>query len=815
MAKTSQTSAPRRSRGGGENGDGGTEAPPRRDAAADALDVTRTPVDEAGGSDGFDGEPGARRTASTATSATIHELDERERGLLEDLFAVIAEHAEEAPQSIDREAVASALAFACDHHADQRRRSGEHFITHPVGVAKICAGMRADTATLVAALLHDTVEDTSASLAEVRSEFGDEVAELVDGVTKLAGITFQSNDDRQAENYRKMMLAMAADLRVILVKLADRLHNMRTIGALAKDKQKEKSKETLDIFAPLAHRLGIHAIKWELEDLAFQTLHPRKYKDIKALVSQQRIEREGYVERAGHYLEQELEDVDIDAEISGRAKHFYSIYVKMTRKGREFNEIYDLTAMRVLVGSVKDCYGAIGVIHSLWKPLPGRFKDWVAMPKFNGYQALHTTVIGPEGRPLEIQIRTRDMHATAEYGVAAHWMYKDDPTDGDGRVDARKRDERVDWLRRLVDWQDELSDPQEFAETLKADLFEDEVFVFTPKGEVKSLAAGATPLDFAYAVHTDVGHRCVGAKVNGKIVPLHYELQSGDIVEVLTSKQERGPSRDWLALAKTTRAQSKIRAWFKRERREDSERAGREALQEHLRRAGLPAQKMAGSPLLADVIREMGFRKGEDFYIALGGSKISATVVVNKLMQRLKQGEAADEEPRGAGELIAPRRGAAKPTSSSSGLGIKVDGIDEVMVRLAKCCRPVPGDPIVGYISLGKGITIHHEECTNARALARTPERFAGVAWDGEGASSFRAELQVDGYDRHRLLEDLSRTFSEAGVNIVEARCVTEYPMVKNRFVVEVGDTQTLKNCVGRLRNVDSVFDAYRVTPTG
>ncbi len=816
MAKTPETRAPRRSGGAEESGSGGADAPPRSetDGAPDDLEVLRPPVDEVEAGNGFDAEPGARQTVSALPSA--HALDERERGLLDDLFAVIAEHAEEAPQAIDRDAVAKAFAFACDHHADQRRRSGEHFITHPVGVAKICAGMRADTATLVAALLHDTVEDTSASLDEVRSEFGDEVAELVDGVTKLAGITFQSNDDRQAENYRKMMLAMAADLRVILVKLADRLHNMRTIGALPKDKQKEKSKETLDIFAPLAHRLGIHAIKWELEDLAFQTLHPRKYKDIKALVSQQRIEREGYVERAGHYLEQELEDVGIDADISGRAKHFYSIYVKMTRKGREFNEIYDLTAMRVLVGSVKDCYGAIGVIHSLWKPLPGRFKDWVAMPKFNGYQALHTTVIGPEGRPLEIQIRTRDMHATAEYGVAAHWMYKDAPTDGDGRADARKRDERVDWLRRLVDWQNELSDPQEFAETLKADLFEDEVFVFTPKGEVKSLAAGATPLDFAYAVHTDVGHRCVGAKVNGKIVPLHYELHSGDIVEVLTSKQERGPSRDWLALAKTTRAQSKIRAWFKRERREDSERAGREALQDHLRRAGLPAQKMAGSPLLADVIREMGFRKGEDFYIALGGSKISATVVVNKLMQRLKQGEAADEEPRGAGELIAPRRGAAaKPTSSSSRLGIKVAGIDEVMVRLAKCCRPVPGDPIVGYISLGKGITIHHEECTNARALARSPERFADVAWDGEGASSFRAELQVDGYDRHRLLEDLSRTFSEAGVNIVEARCVTEYPMVKNRFVVEVGDTQTLKNCVGRLRNVDSVFDAYRVTPTG
>jgi GTP diphosphokinase / guanosine-3',5'-bis(diphosphate) 3'-diphosphatase len=813
-AQTGQTDAKKRSRSASANRKGARNGSRSSSRASTATledpKLIRAPVDETDAAG--DGAGAVKSDAGARIVAATHELTDDERGLLEDLFAVIAEHADEAPQAIDRDAVARAFGFACEHHADQRRRSGEHFITHPVGVAKICAGMRLDTATLCAALLHDTVEDTSASLDEVREEFGDEVATLVDGVTKLAGITFQSNDDRQAENYRKMMLAMAADLRVILVKLADRLHNMRTIGALPKDKQKDKSKETLDIFAPLAHRLGIHAIKWELEDLAFQTLHPRKYKDIKALVSQQRAEREGYVGRAGHYLEQELEEVGIEAEISGRAKHFYSIYVKMTRKGREFNEIYDLTAMRVLVGSVKDCYGAIGVIHSLWKPLPGRFKDWVAMPKFNGYQALHTTVIGPEGRPLEIQIRTSEMHTTAEYGVAAHWMYKDDGPDG-GRADGKK-DARVEWLRRLVDWQDELSDPQEFAATLKADLFEDEVFVFTPKGEVKSLAAGATPLDFAYAVHTDVGHRCVGAKVNGKIVPLHYELGSGDIVEVLTSKGERGPSRDWLALAKTTRAQSKIRAWFKRERREDSERSGRETLQEHLRRAGLPAQKMAGSPLLADVIREMGFKKGEDFYIALGGSKISANVVVNKLMQRLKQGEAADEEPRGAGELVAPQRAATtKTTSSSSSLGIKVEGIDDVMVRLAKCCRPVPGDPIVGYISLGKGITIHHEECANARALARSPERFANVEWDSEGASSFRAEVQVDGYDRHRMLEDLSRTFSEAGVNIVEARCMTQHPMVKNRFVVEVGDTQTLKTCVQRLRNVDSVFDAYRVTP--
>ena len=480
--------------------------------------------------------------------------------------------------------------FACEHHAAQRRKSGEDFIVHPVGVARICAGMRLDTETLCAALLHDTVEDTSASIEEVRERFGEEIAAIVDGVTKLTGITFQSRDEAQAENYRKMMVAMATDVRVILIKLADRLHNMRTIEAMPKQKQIEKARETLDIYAPLAHRLGIHAIKWELEDLAFATLHPRKYQEIKGLVAQQRDDREGYVNEAGEYLSRELGELGIEAQIAGRAKHFYSIYSKMTKKGREFNEIYDLTAMRVIVDSVKDCYGTVGVIHSLWKPLPGRFKDFIAMPKFNMYQSLHTTVIGPEGRPLEIQIRTQEMHEMAEFGVAAHWVYKQRPSPGPSGGEANGEssgdDAKLKWLRSMLDWQKELSDPREFMETLRTDLFEEEVFVFTPKGEVKSLAAGATPLDFAYEVHTEVGHRCVGARVNGKIVPLHYELRSGDIVEILTAKRERGPSRDWLAMVKTTRARNKIKAWFKAESRQDTEHTGRDLLQEHLRKAG-------------------------------------------------------------------------------------------------------------------------------------------------------------------------------------------------------------------------------------
>jgi GTP pyrophosphokinase len=759
---------------------------------------------------------GAEGGGRGAAAATRPELTDAEQRLLSDLFAIVEEHADQAAVTIDRERVQEAFVYACEHHADQRRGSGEDFIIHPIGVAKICAGMRLDTETLCAALLHDTVEDTSASLEEVSEAFGEEIAGLVDGVTKLTGLTFQSRDEAQAENYRKMMVAMASDIRVILIKLADRLHNMRTITGLAKQKQIEKARETLDIYAPIAHRLGIHAIKWELEDLSFQTLHPRKYTEIKELVSQQRAERERYVNQAGEYLHKELEELGIEAEISGRAKHFYSIYSKMTKKGREFNEIYDLTAMRVIVGSVKDCYGAVGVIHSLWKPLPGRFKDFIAMPKFNMYSSLHTTVIGPEGRPLEIQIRTREMHNLAEFGVAAHWMYKEEAaglTGGGARPMPKDSEGKLKWLRSLLDWQQDLADPKEFMETLKVDLFEDEVFVFTPKGEVKSLAAGATPLDFAYEIHTDVGHRCVGAKVNGKIVPLSYQLRSGDIVEVLTSKRERGPSRDWLALVKTTRARNKIKAWFKAESRKDTEHSGRELLQDQLKKQGLPAQKLVGSPLLADVIREMGFRKADDFYIALGGAKISAKTVVNKVLQRLKEGEAAESEPTATDDLLKTSRRRDRPTTSSRRFGISVQGIDEVMLRLAKCCRPVPGDPIVGYISLGRGITIHREDCPNVAVLKRDPERFTPVSWDGDADTSFRVEIEVDGWDRHRLLEDMSRTFSEAGINIIEARCTVNLPMVKNRFVVEVGDTRSLDQAINRLRNIDAVFDAYRVTP--
>ncbi|MDQ3102735.1 MAG: bifunctional (p)ppGpp synthetase/guanosine-3',5'-bis(diphosphate) 3'-pyrophosphohydrolase [Actinomycetota bacterium] len=781
------------------------------DALLDAADLARSGHVRVGASEP---DAAAALAAVTPLDEFTRNLSERERDLLGDLLAVITEHDSPGEGTIDRRNVERAFAFACERHADQRRRSGEEFVSHPVEVAKICAGLRLDAATLCAALLHDTVEDTSASVEEVEAEFSSEVAHLVDGVTKLTGITFESRDESQAENYRKMMVAMATDVRVILIKLADRLHNMRTLDAMPKSRQMAKARETLEIYAPLAHRLGIHAMKWELEDLAFGVLHPRKYEEIKKLVAQQRAEREEYVAEAGEFLGLELLEVGIEAQISGRAKHFYSIYSKMTKKGREFNEIYDLTAMRVIVGSVKDCYGAVGVIHALWKPLPGRFKDFIATPKMNLYQTLHTTVIGPQGQPLEIQIRTSEMHELAEFGVAAHVIYKEGSKGGVDPKDQGR--DKMTWLRHLLDAEGE-GDPEEFLEALKVDLFEDEVFVFTPKGEIKNLSAGSTPLDFAYAVHTDVGHRCVGSKVNGKLVPLHFELHSGDIVEILTGKRERGPSRDWLGLVHTSRARNKIRAFLKRERREDAEKAGREDLAEALRKRGLPPQRIGGSPLLVDVIREAGFRKADDFYVALGQGKLSAKTVTNKVMQRLKQGEAVagDETQSRLAGVLAGRDERERRTTEATNYGIDVEGVEGVMVRLAKCCRPVPGDEIVGYVSLGRGITIHRDDCKNVNALKKSPERFTPVSWDGDNRTSYRVEIAIDAYDRTRLLEDLSRTFSEAGVNILEARCATKHPMVQNRFVVEVGDTSQLKAAISRLRQVEAVFDVYRVTPGG
>jgi guanosine-3',5'-bis(diphosphate) 3'-pyrophosphohydrolase len=732
---------------------------------------------------------------------TVLDAERHHEGLVNELIASVEEY----NPSVDRELIRRAFDYAEQAHRGQTRRSGEEFIHHPWEVAQICAQLHLDEQTIAAALLHDVVEDTDVEFDDIRAEFGQEIAQLVEGVTKLTRTHFQSREQAEAENYRKMIVAMAQDVRVILIKLADRLHNLRTIEYHGRQKQVQKAKEALEVYAPLAHRLGIHKLKWELEDLSFVTLHPRKYGEIKAMVADRRDAREHQVNRAAAVLGAELEKVDIPAEISGRAKHFYSIYDKMAKKGREFNEIYDLTAMRVIVErsgeeGTRDCYGALGLIHSLWKPMPGRFKDFIAMPKLNRYRSLHTTVIGPDGTPLEIQVRTRDMHEEAEYGVAAHWLYKR----GKGKSD----DEWLTWVKTLMDWQQDETDPSEYMRRLRTDLFDDEVYVFTPKGEVKTLPAGATPIDFAYAVHTDVGHRTVGAKANGRIVPLHYRLKNGDFVEILTSKSGRGPSRDWMTLAASSRARNKIRQWFTRESRGELEQKGREALDAALKAQNLPYRKLQSSAVLAQVIRETGFKKAEDFYIALGSGKLGSGQIVNKVLQRLKTEEVAQEP------AVTFKPAKARSTVAGDSLGITVPGVPDVLVRLAKCCTPVPGDPILGYISLGRGITIHREDCPNVRALKRNPERFTPVEWDGGASTSFRVQIAVEAWDRPRLLEDVARTFAEHGANIVSYGGTVEDGMARNWYTAEVGEVKELRSLLTALRNLDAVFDAYRVTPS-
>jgi GTP diphosphokinase / guanosine-3',5'-bis(diphosphate) 3'-diphosphatase len=707
----------------------------------------------------------------------------------------------------DRELIERALAAAGEAHEGQVRLSGEPFIAHPVAVALILAGLGLDAETLSAALLHDVVEDTGFTLEEIERSFGPGIAAIVDGATKLSGLDFPSREEAEAENYRKMVVAMAADVRVILVKLADRLHNLRTIEFQSKRNQIQAARETLEVYAPLAHRLGIDILKSELEDLAFQTLHPRKYEEIKKMVTAQHAEREKHMRESASVLTKELEKVEIPAEISVRAKHFYWIYDNMVKKGREFNELDDLHAMRVIVErdeeeGTRDCYKMLGLIHSLWKPVPGHFGDYIAMPKFNGYRSLHTTVIGPRSRPLEIQVRTRAMDEVAELGVAAYWAYA-----RNGRAPKRADDEWSAWARQVMDIHADEADAREFVKTFRADLTEEQVLVFTPKGDVKSLPVGATPVDFAYAVHTDIGHRTVGAKVNGSIVPLHYRLRTGDRVEILTGKVARGPSREWLSVVASSRARNKIRQFFSREQKEDWEAKGRESLRAALEGRSLP-YKLAGSGLVASVIRESGFKRAEDLYLALGSGKLTATRIVDKVVRQLNV-EGVDAEG-----LSHRRRVRVPGAVGRDTCGIKVIGAESVLVRLARCCTPVPGDEIVGYTSPHKGITIHREDCRNVRALRRNPERFTPVEWDGGGSRSLHVQIAVDSWDRPRLLEDVARTFTEHGANIVSYGGSVEDQMARNWYIAEVHDVKTLRTLLVALRSVDSVFDAYRVTPS-
>ena len=696
-----------------------------------------------------------------------------------------------------------AAQFAEAAHAGQKRLSGEDFVEHPTAVAQVLADLGLDTTTLVAALLHDVAEDTNVSLDDLKEGFGAEVTGIVDGLTKLEAIESKSREQEQAENVRKMIVAMAGDIRVLLIKLADRLHNMRTLSPLAPDRQARIATETLEIYAPLAHRLGVQQIKWELEDLSFKTLHPGPYREIANLVEKRRGERQQYIDSVLEAARTRLREAGLKAEVEGRPKHLYSIYEKMVVVGKEFNEIYDLVGIRVLADSVRDCYAALGAIHSLWKPVPGRFKDYVAMPKSNMYQSLHTTVVGPGGSPLEIQIRTREMHRTAEFGVAAHWRYKE------GR-DGKKSKEATDmaWLGQMLEWLKEMADPREFMESLKIDLYGGQVFVFTPKGDVMNLPAGSTPVDFAYAVHTEVGHRTIGAKVSGRLVPLDYELRTGDTVEILTSKaQGEGPSQDWLKFVVTPRARTKVRQWFSRERREDALDEGRDALQRAMRKQNVPFKRLATEETLERVAEDMKFPSLESLYIAVGEGHVSPQSIIARL-SRIVTG--TTEEDVTQVPLARPVR-IERPDISS---GIVVPGSADVWVKLARCCTPVPGDEIMGFVTHGQGVSVHRTDCPNTKALSKEPERLIEVTWRAGKSTSFVVSVQVEALDRTRLLSDVATVLSDHHVNIISATSTLGRDRVATlRFTFELADITHLSGVLAAVKKIESVYDAYRVVP--
>lgn len=702
-------------------------------------------------------------------------------------------HPKSEPDEVER-----AYAVAESAHAGQMRMSGDKYITHPVAVAQILADLGLNSETIIAALLHDTVEDTKYSLKELKTEFGDEVAALVDGVTKLDKLIY--GPTAQAETVRKMVVAMSRDIRVLVIKLADRLHNARTWKYVSPESAERKARETLDIYAPLAHRLGMNAIKWELEDLSFEVLEPKKFEEIARLVAERSPSREVLSADVVRLVEADLKRDGIKATVTGRQKHFYSVYQKMVVRGRDFNDIYDLVGIRVLVEDVRDCYAVLGAIHARWSPIPGRFKDYIAMPKFNLYQSLHTTVIGPTGKAIEIQIRTYDMHGRAEFGIAAHWKYKDGG-------DAQKSPEML-WLRQLHDWQKETEDPSEFLEALRFDLGTPEVFVFTPKGNVIALPGGSTPVDFAYAVHTEVGNRCVGAKVNGRLVPLESPLSNGDVVDVLTNKSDgANPSRDWLNFVKSPRARSKIKAWFSKERREEAIDAGRESIARQMRKAGLPLQKIFAGQSLLELAHELKYPDISALYAAVGDGHVSAASVVEKLVYSL---EVEDSHPEASIDTVAIGANASRRTSNA----IEVSGLADVLVKLARCCTPVPGDEITGFITRGSGISVHRTDCINASDLKlHQGDRMVEVSWLAGAASIFLVNIQVEALDRSRLLSDVTRTLSDQHVNILSAAVSTSRDRTAiSRFTFEMADATHLDAVLSAVRQIEGVYDVYRTT---
>ncbi|GAB3623186.1 GTP pyrophosphokinase [Mariniluteicoccus endophyticus] len=722
--------------------------------------------------------------------------------VLDPLFKVVrANHPKADTALIER-----AYRTAEHYHRGQLRKSGDPYITHPLAVTTILAELGMTEPTLCAALLHDTVEDTSYTLEQLTADFGPEVAGMVDGVTKLDKLTYGAS--AQAETIRKMVIAMSRDIRVLVIKLADRLHNMRTLHFLRPDKQSRIARETLDIFAPLAHRLGMNAVKWELEDLSFSILEPKIYDEIVQLVAERAPSREAFLRTVTEQVNADLKDARIRATVHGRPKHYYSIYQKMVVRGRDFSDIYDLVALRILVDTPRDCYAALGVMHVRWNPLPGRFKDYIAMPKFNMYQSLHTTVIGPQGKPVELQIRTYDMHRRAEYGVAAHWKYKEQQK-GSGAADAPVNPDGSDlsWVRSLTEWQKETEDPGEFLDSLRYEINSGEVYVFTPKGDVVALPQGSTPVDFAYAIHTEVGQRCIGARVNGRLVPLESPLSNGDMVDVLTSKAEgAGPSRDWLNFVKSPRARNKIKHHFTRERREESIEHGKDQLAKHVRKAGLPMQRILTLENLTAVANHFRAADVSALYAAIGEGSVGAQAVVTRLIATA----GGDEE---VVETVAEDRPLRRHrTTGANGTGVAVHGDTDMWVKLARCCTPVPGDDIIGFITRGQGVSVHRRDCTNAASLEATPERLVEVSWAPTSTSTFLVNIQVEGLDRQGLLSDVTRAVSDHHVNILSASVQADRQRVfKAKLTFETPDPKHLDALLRAVRRVPGVYDAYRL----
>ncbi|WP_130616433.1 RelA/SpoT family protein [Cohnella abietis] len=711
----------------------------------------------------------------------------------------------------DLQKIREAYEFAEEAHRGQVRKSGEPYILHPVAVAEICMGMQMDVVTVMAALLHDVVEDTNVTVEDLRSRFGETLAGLVDGLTKLERIQFQSKEEQQNENYRKMFVAMANDIRVILIKLADRLHNMRTLKFQSEESQRRIAHETLEIFCPIAHRLGISAIKWEMEDIALRFLNPQQYYRIAHLMKMKRTERELHITELIEKIREKLEEMGIQGDISGRPKHIYSVYKKMSSRNKQFNEIYDLLAIRILVDNVKDCYATLGIIHTLWKPMPGRFKDYIAMPKANMYQSLHTTIVGSTGEPTEVQIRTWEMHRTSEIGVAAHWAYKDGNSTG---VTPGSFGDKMNWFREIIELQQETRDAAEFMESLKMDFFTDLVFVFTPKGEVFELPAGSVPLDFAFRVHTEVGNRTIGAKVNGRIVPLDHKLKTGDIVEILTSKHSYGPSQDWLKIAQSSHARTKIRQWFKKEKREESVEKGRDLLERELKRLGLEPHEWMTDDKLQEAAKKFTFNDWEDMLSAIGFGGITAAQICTKLTEKLrKEAEEAQQIQltTEVKEMKAPSNGAEKRRQTH---GVKVKGVDNLLVRFARCCNPVPGDDIVGYITRGRGLSVHRSDCPNIPTSEDGEEaaRVIEVEWEATVESNYSVEIEILGHDRRGLLNEVLQAVSESKTNIAAVSGRSDKnKMAIMHMTILIRNVDHLQSVVDKIKRVKDIFSVQRM----